>query len=205
MPRIRSNKEEEVICDKGPWFIPDVIQNQVYCLGNDQALIPVCHPQANMVERKNRDLKTRLAIVIGNEHPSWPEKLSSIRFAMHTVACSSNGYSVAYTSSSAGSSATQTTPKGTCIGMLWPLVGINEAGSRAAQLYATSLRGIRSDGAALYTEKKERAGRSRYFKNVCAAHAGLLSERGALGQTGARLQISVYSSARWLRSECRSC
>ena len=49
-----------------------------------------------MVERKNRDLKTQLAILVGKEHPSWPDKLPSICFAMNTAACSSTGYSSAY-------------------------------------------------------------------------------------------------------------
>ena len=68
-----------------------------------------------MVERKNRHLKTRLNILFGNEHPSWPEKLPSIRFAMNKVACSGTGWSVAYLTFGRELFAPQSTPKGSCM------------------------------------------------------------------------------------------
>ena len=48
------------------------------------------------MERKNRDLKAQLAILVGDDHPSWPGKLASIRFAMNTATCSSTGFTAAY-------------------------------------------------------------------------------------------------------------
>ena len=72
------------------------MQKLAHCLGIDQALTPVYHPQANMVERKNRDLKAQLAIFVGGNHSSWPDKLPSIRFAMNCAQCSSTGCSAAY-------------------------------------------------------------------------------------------------------------
>ena len=82
--------------DNGPQFVSAVIQQLSHVLGFKQNLIPVYHPQANMVERKNRDLKTQLAILVGNNHASWPGKLPGIRFAMNSARCSSTGHSAAY-------------------------------------------------------------------------------------------------------------
>lgn len=61
-------------------------------------LTPVYHPQANPVERKNRDLKPQLAILVGNDHTSWPDRLPSIRFAMNSALNESTGYTAAYLS-----------------------------------------------------------------------------------------------------------
>ncbi|KAJ3666072.1 hypothetical protein Zmor_001527 [Zophobas morio] len=53
--------------------------------------------KANPIERKNRDMKTLLAIQIGkNPHTQWPDKLPAIRFAMNTAICSSTGFNSAY-------------------------------------------------------------------------------------------------------------
>lgn len=52
------------------------MQQVCYCLGVRQWLMPVYHPSANMVERKNRDLKPRLAILMGEDHKSWRERLA---------------------------------------------------------------------------------------------------------------------------------
>ncbi|XP_023312856.1 uncharacterized protein LOC111692953 [Anoplophora glabripennis] len=49
-----------------------------------------------MVERKNRDLKPRLAILVGDDHTSWADKLPTIRFAMNTAWCQSTGQTAAY-------------------------------------------------------------------------------------------------------------
>ena len=59
-------------------------------------LTPVYHPEANPVERKNRDLKAQLSILVGQNHTTWAEQLPSIRFAMNTARCQSTGYSAAY-------------------------------------------------------------------------------------------------------------
>jgi hypothetical protein len=61
-----------------------------------QKFTPVYHPSANMVERKNRDLKTQLAVLVGTNHTGWPNKLPAIRFAMNTAKCLSTGYSAAF-------------------------------------------------------------------------------------------------------------
>ncbi|GFW43369.1 hypothetical protein TNCV_2924171 [Trichonephila clavipes] len=47
----------------------------------------VYHPQANPVERNNRDLKPRLVILVQEKHDCWSEKLAFIRFALNTAKC----------------------------------------------------------------------------------------------------------------------
>ncbi|GFV03181.1 retrovirus-related Pol polyprotein from transposon 412 [Trichonephila clavipes] len=46
-----------LISDNGTQFVSAVMQQICYLLNIHQSLIPVYHPQANPVERKNRDLK----------------------------------------------------------------------------------------------------------------------------------------------------
>ncbi|GFU95685.1 retrovirus-related Pol polyprotein from transposon 412 [Trichonephila clavipes] len=45
---------------------------------------------------KNRDLKPRLAILVGYDHSSWYSKLPVIRFAMNTTVCDTTGHTPAY-------------------------------------------------------------------------------------------------------------
>lgn len=85
-----------VISDNGPQFIGTVMQHAMCCLGIRQSLTPLYHPQANPVERRNRDLKAQLAILVGNEHQMWPEKLAVIRFSMNSVICQATGHSPSY-------------------------------------------------------------------------------------------------------------
>ncbi|GBL98831.1 Gag-Pol polyprotein [Araneus ventricosus] len=85
-----------IISNNEPQFISSVLQ-QVFCTLNiNQNLIPVYFPQANPVERKNRDLKPRLAILVGDEHDNWHLKLPVIRFAMNTINCDTTGHTPAF-------------------------------------------------------------------------------------------------------------
>ncbi|GFU23309.1 gag-Pol polyprotein [Trichonephila clavipes] len=63
-----------------------------FSLNISQNFIPVYSPQSNPVERKNRDLKPRLAILVGDDHSSWYSKLPVIRFAMNTTVCDTTVY-----------------------------------------------------------------------------------------------------------------
>ncbi|GFV12985.1 gag-Pol polyprotein [Trichonephila clavipes] len=72
------------------------MQQLCFVLDINQSLIPVYHPQANPVERKNRDLKPRLAMMVGNNHTLWTEKLPAIRFALNTSKCESTDHTAAY-------------------------------------------------------------------------------------------------------------
>ncbi|GFX11357.1 hypothetical protein TNCV_2804191 [Trichonephila clavipes] len=57
-----------LISDHGSQFVGAVMQQLCFILNIDQDIIPVYHPQANPVERKNRDLKPRIAIFVQNLH-----------------------------------------------------------------------------------------------------------------------------------------
>ncbi|GFX49674.1 retrovirus-related Pol polyprotein from transposon 412 [Trichonephila clavipes] len=72
------------------------MQQLRFVLDINQSLIPVYHPHANPVERKNRDLKPRLTMMVGNNHTLWIEKLPAIRFALNTSKCESTDHTAAY-------------------------------------------------------------------------------------------------------------
>ncbi|GFU60449.1 transposon Tf2-11 polyprotein [Trichonephila clavipes] len=85
-----------LICDNGTQFVSAVMQQICYLLNIQQSLIPVYHPQASSVERKNRDLKLRLAILVQDKHDCWSEKLPFIRFALNTAKCETTGQTAAF-------------------------------------------------------------------------------------------------------------
>ncbi|KAF8795000.1 hypothetical protein HNY73_002902 [Argiope bruennichi] len=47
-------------------------------------------------ERKNRDLKPRLTILVGDDHGNWHSKLPMIRFALYTAVCVTTGHTPAF-------------------------------------------------------------------------------------------------------------
>lgn len=93
---LRYGLPRKIISDNGAQFTSAVMQQLCYILDIDQSLTPVYHPQSNPVERKNRDLKPRLAILVGNDHQAWKDKLPLIRFALNTAKCDSTGQSAAF-------------------------------------------------------------------------------------------------------------
>jgi hypothetical protein len=86
----------QLISDNGVQFVSSVMQHICDYFSIKQSLIPLYHPQANMVERKNRDLKPRLAILVGDDHTSWMERLPVIRFAMNTASSETTGHTAAF-------------------------------------------------------------------------------------------------------------
>lgn len=72
------------------------MQQVAYCLNIQQQFTPVYHPQANPVERKNRDMKVQLSILVQSHHASWSSHLSAVRFAMNTSKCQTTGFTSAY-------------------------------------------------------------------------------------------------------------
>ncbi|GFV96295.1 retrovirus-related Pol polyprotein from transposon 297 [Trichonephila clavipes] len=93
---LRYGLPRRLISDNGPQFISAAMQLTCDLLEITQDLIPVYHPQANPSERKNRDLKPRLAFLVGEEHSAWEDKLPLIRFAMNTSVCDTTGHTAAY-------------------------------------------------------------------------------------------------------------
>lgn len=93
---MRFGLPRRILSDNGPQFISAVVQQLTYVLKIGHVFTPVYHPEANPVERKNRDMKPQLAILVGKKHTEWAEKLPFIRFAMNTARCASTGYTAAY-------------------------------------------------------------------------------------------------------------
>lgn len=92
----RYGMPRKIISDNGVQFVSAVMQQVLSVLGIKQSLIPVYHPESNPVERKNKDLKVQLAILVNKNHQSWSEHLASVRFAMNTAKTSATGHSAAY-------------------------------------------------------------------------------------------------------------
>ncbi|GFW26032.1 hypothetical protein TNCV_3317041 [Trichonephila clavipes] len=93
---MRHGIPRRIISDNGTQFVSAVLQQICFTLNISQNLIPVYSPQSNLVERKNRDLKPRLAILVGDDHSSWYSKVPVIRFAMNTTVCDTTGHTPAY-------------------------------------------------------------------------------------------------------------
>ncbi|GFV55618.1 hypothetical protein TNCV_1821051 [Trichonephila clavipes] len=93
---IRYGLPRRLISDHGSQFVGVVMQQLCFILNIDQYIIPVYHPQANPVERKSRDLKPRIPILVQNQHDEWEDKLPSIRFALNSAKCDTTGKTAAY-------------------------------------------------------------------------------------------------------------
>lgn len=93
---LRYGVPRRIHTDNGSQFISALMQKLTFCLGIQQTFTPVYHPEANPVERKNRDLKTQLSICVGKDHTQWNLMLPSIRFAMNTAKCDSTKHTAAY-------------------------------------------------------------------------------------------------------------
>lgn len=85
-----------LISDNGVQFVSEVMQQACHVLGTTQVLTPYYHPQANPIERKNRDLKPQLAILVGQDHDTWDLHLAAVRFAMNSAVTASTGFTPAY-------------------------------------------------------------------------------------------------------------
>ncbi|GFT04287.1 integrase catalytic domain-containing protein [Trichonephila clavipes] len=72
------------------------MQQICYLLNIHQSLIHVNPPQADPVERNNRDLKPQLEILVQDKHDCWSEKLPFIRFALNTAKYETTGQTAAF-------------------------------------------------------------------------------------------------------------
>ncbi|CAG9093180.1 unnamed protein product [Plutella xylostella] len=93
---LRYGLPRKISSDNGVQFISAVMQKLTYCLGIQHIFSPVYHPEPNMVERRNRDMKTQIAIMVKNQHNVWPTALPAIQFAINTAVCQSTGFTPAY-------------------------------------------------------------------------------------------------------------
>ncbi|GFT59336.1 hypothetical protein TNCV_3892551 [Trichonephila clavipes] len=69
---LRYGVPRRLISDNGTQFVSAVMQQLCFVLDINQSLIPVYHPQANPVKRKNRDLKPRLAMMVDKSRRPSP-------------------------------------------------------------------------------------------------------------------------------------
>jgi transposase InsO family protein len=95
---LRHGCPRRVISDNGSQFVSDVMQSVADQFGFKQSLIPAYHPASNPEERRNRDLKTQLAIFCEANHKQWKEALPSIRFAMNSAVHQATGFTPSYLS-----------------------------------------------------------------------------------------------------------
>lgn len=93
---LRYGLPRRIISDNGSQFIAGVVQKALFALNISQNLIPVYHPSANPAERKNRDMKIMLAMILGPKHRNWPEALPIVRFAMNSAPNQGTGESAAF-------------------------------------------------------------------------------------------------------------
>ncbi|KAL0901404.1 hypothetical protein ABMA27_006676 [Loxostege sticticalis] len=93
---LRYGVPRRLISDNGVQFVGEVMQQACHVMGIKQYLTPLYHPEANPVERKNRDLKPQLAILVGKDHTSWDTHLAAIRFAMNSAVTANTGFSPAF-------------------------------------------------------------------------------------------------------------
>lgn len=93
---LRFGVPRKIISDNGPQFVSMIMQQLADYFSFHQSLVPKYHPQANPVERRNREIKTRLAILVKENHKSWPDFLPAVRFSLNSTRSESTGYSPAY-------------------------------------------------------------------------------------------------------------
>lgn len=92
---LRYGTPRRVISDNGTQFVAEVMQYVAHTLGFVQNLVPLYHPEANPIEKRNRDLKTQLAILTQDNHRKWNEHLPSDRFAINSARNDATGFSAA--------------------------------------------------------------------------------------------------------------
>ena len=93
---LRYGTPRRIHSDNGVQFISALMQKLMFCLGIEQSFTPFYHPEANPVERKNRDIKTQLAICVGTKHTEWDIHIPAIRFAMNSSLCQATGFTAAF-------------------------------------------------------------------------------------------------------------
>lgn len=83
----------EIVTDQGSNFMSEVFKNICKILKIHKINTSAYHPQANLVERSNRELKTYLRqYVVGNPHV-WDQYLPYFMFEYNTTVNSSTKYS----------------------------------------------------------------------------------------------------------------
>ncbi|XP_058455232.1 uncharacterized protein LOC131432752 [Malaya genurostris] len=82
----------ELVTDNGTNFVSSLMKNVCKILKIKKITTSAYHPQANLVERSNRELKTYLRQYVGNEPKTWDQLLPFFSFEYNTTVNSSTGY-----------------------------------------------------------------------------------------------------------------
>ena len=82
----------EVVTDQGANFVSNLMKNVCKILKIKKITTSAYHPQANLVERSNRELKTYLRQYVGSDPGSWDQLLPYFMFEYNTTMNSSTGF-----------------------------------------------------------------------------------------------------------------
>lgn len=82
----------EVVTDQGANFVSNLMKNVCKILKIKKITTSAYHPQANLVERSNRELKIYLRQFVGKDPNSWDELLPYFTFEYNTTVNSSTGF-----------------------------------------------------------------------------------------------------------------
>ncbi|XP_058448821.1 uncharacterized protein LOC131428795 [Malaya genurostris] len=82
----------ELVTDNGTNFVSSLMKNVCKILKIKKITTSTYHPQANLVERSNRELKTYLRQYVGSDPTTWDQLLPFFTFEYNTTINSSTGY-----------------------------------------------------------------------------------------------------------------
>lgn len=87
---------EKMISDNGTEFVNKTIKAILEECEIEFERTPAYHPQANPVERVNRDFKTMMAAFVDNNHREWDNHIPQLEFAYNTSQSSVTGHAPAF-------------------------------------------------------------------------------------------------------------
>jgi len=82
-----------IVSDSGSQFASEIWTGVMKLLKISTVFCSPYHPQANPVERKNKDIKSYLKKYIGDNHKNWDENLNPMLFALRSAKIKSTGLS----------------------------------------------------------------------------------------------------------------
>lgn len=84
-----------LVSDRGAQFTSQLLGQVCKQWGVIQKLTTAYHPQTNLTERVNRNLKTMIASYVGDHHKLWDRWIAEFRFAINTAYHESTGFTPA--------------------------------------------------------------------------------------------------------------
>ncbi|KAL6455309.1 hypothetical protein MHYP_G00362600 [Metynnis hypsauchen] len=84
-----------LVSDRGPQFTSHLLHSVCRQWGVVQKLTTAYHPQTNLTERVNRNLKTMMASFVQGKHRLWDQWLADFRFAINSAWHESTGFTPA--------------------------------------------------------------------------------------------------------------